>query len=60
MKDLGEAKIVVGVDIMRNRKKSELFSSQSSYLKKVVKRFIMQDTKIVNTPLGHHSKLSVK
>jgi len=36
MKDLGPAKRVLGIDIMRNHGKHELFLSQLSYLKKVV------------------------
>ena len=41
MKYIGEAKILVGMDIMRNHKKSVFFISQSSYSKKVVKWFRM-------------------
>ncbi|KAK2437580.1 secreted RxLR effector protein [Trifolium repens] len=60
MKDLGSAKRILGIDILRDRSKGELFLSQHDYLKKVVERFIMSDSKVVNTPLGHHSKLSIK
>lgn len=49
MKYLCETKRIVGMDIMRSRKKSEFFLSQFSYLKKVVEPFIMQDVKIVIT-----------
>ncbi|CAJ2668093.1 unnamed protein product [Trifolium pratense] len=60
MKDLGNAKRILGMDILRDRSKGELFLSQHDYLKKVVERFRMTDSKIVNTPLSHHSKLSIK
>ncbi|CAJ2646845.1 unnamed protein product [Trifolium pratense] len=60
MKDLGNAKMILGMDILRDRSKGELFLSQHDYLKKVVERFRMTDSKVVNTPLGHHSKLSIK
>jgi len=59
MKDLGLAKRVLGIDILRNRDKGELFLSQLGYLKKVVERLRMSNSKIVSTPLGHHTKLSI-
>ena len=59
MKDLGPTKRVLGIDILRNRDKGELFLSQLSYLK-VVERFRMSNSKTVSTPLGHHTKLSIK
>jgi len=48
------------MDIMRDRNKGELFLSQKGYLRKVVERFRMKDSKVVGTPLGHHTKLSIK
>src|SRR4030067_3506569 len=60
MEDLSSAKRVIGIDIIRNREKGELFLSQASYLKKVVERFRMSNSKVVSTPLGHHTKLSIK
>jgi len=60
MKDLGNAKRILGMDIMRDRNKGELFLSQQGYLRKVVERFRMKDSKVVGTPLGHHTKLSIK
>ena len=58
MKDLGLAKRILGMDIIRNRKEGELFLSQGSYLKKVVERFRMHESKPVSTPLGSFTKLS--
>jgi len=60
MKGLGPAKRVLGIDIFKNRDKGELFLFQLSYLKKVVERFRMSNFKTVSTPLGHHTKLSIK
>ena len=60
MKGLGPAKRVLGIDIFKNRDKGELFLFQLSYLKKVVERFRMSNSKTVSTPLGHHTKLSIK
>ncbi|CAJ2678716.1 unnamed protein product [Trifolium pratense] len=45
MKDLGNAKRILGMDILRDRSKGELFLSQHDYLKKVVERFRMTDSK---------------
>ena len=47
------------MDIVRNQMKGELFLSQQGYLKKVVERFRMHQSKPVSTPLGHHTKLSI-
>lgn len=47
------------MNITRNHKKSELFLSQSIYLKKVVDQFRMQNGKTVNSILDHHTKLWV-
>lgn len=41
MKDLGEVKRIIEMNIIRNRKRSELFLSQNSYLKKMVEKFRM-------------------
>jgi len=60
MKDLGNGKRILGMDIMRDRNKGEMFLSQQGYLRKVVERFKMKDSKVVGTPLGHTTKLSIK
>lgn len=60
MKDFDEVKRIMGMVILRNRRKSELFISLSSYLKKWVKWFIMQDAKTLNILLDHYTKLLVK
>jgi len=45
---------------MRDRNKGELFLSQQGYLRNVVERFKMKYSKVVGTPLGHHTKFSIK
>ncbi|KAI4332243.1 hypothetical protein L6164_017167 [Bauhinia variegata] len=59
MKDLGEAKKILGMEITRDRKRGILFLTQKQYLKKVLQRFsITEKTKPVSTPLALHFKLS--
>ena len=60
MKDLGEAKKILGMEIVRDRKRFELRLTQKEYIKKVLCRFSMEDAKASNTPLPLHSKLSSK
>lgn len=59
MKDLGAAKRILGMEIERKRSQRLLFLHQTSYIEKVLKRFNMQDAKIVTTPIAGHFKLSV-
>ena len=59
MKDLGEAKKILGMEISRDRKLGRLCLTQKQYLRKVLKRFGMNEkTKPVSTPLAPHFKLS--
>ena len=59
MKDLGEAKKILGMEISRDRKLGRLYLNQKQYLKMVLKRFVMNEqSKPVSTPLAPHSKLS--
>ncbi|GMP51093.1 hypothetical protein CsSME_00017460 [Camellia sinensis var. sinensis] len=59
MKDLGEAKKVLGMEIKRDRKKGTVCLTQTQYLKKVLDRFCINGkTKAVSTPLAPHFKLS--
>lgn len=60
MKELGVAKRILGMDIIRDRQKGELVLSQQTYVKKVLRRFRMHESKLVSTPLGHLSKLSLQ
>ena len=57
MKDLGEVKKVLGMEIERDRKGEKVSLTQKEYLKKVLQKFnINSDTKSVSTPLAPHFK----
>ena len=59
MKDLGEAKKILGMEIARDRQRGTLCLTQKQYLKKVIQHFGMSEkTKPVSTPLDPHFKLS--
>ncbi|KAG8472856.1 hypothetical protein CXB51_034830 [Gossypium anomalum] len=58
MKDLGPAKKILGMEILRDRKTSKLYLSQKGYIEKVLCRFNMQSAKPVSTPLAAHFRLS--
>ncbi|KAL1223418.1 Retrovirus-related Pol polyprotein from transposon TNT 1-94 [Cardamine amara subsp. amara] len=58
MKDLGAASRILGMDISRDRSKGVLKLSQQAYLEKVLRKFSMDQSKPVQTPMGCHFKLS--
>lgn len=58
MKDLGPARRILGMDIHRDREKCVLTLSQGAYVTKVLKKFMMEESKPVYTPMGSHFKLS--
>ncbi|KAL2226511.1 UNVERIFIED_CONTAM: Retrovirus-related Pol polyprotein from transposon TNT 1-94 [Sesamum indicum] len=58
MKDLGEARQILGMKITRDKGTGKLWLSQSDYIEKVLCRFKMENTKPVGTPLGNQFKLS--
>jgi ATP-binding cassette subfamily B (MDR/TAP) protein 1 len=58
MKDLGAAKQILGMRIIRDKYKGILKHSQTEYVKKVLSRFSMDNVKPVSTPLRNHFKLS--
>ena len=60
MKDLGPAKQILGMRILRNRSEGILKLSQEKYIHKLLDRFYLEDSKIRNTPLGSHLKFSKK
>ncbi|KAG8481856.1 hypothetical protein CXB51_027225 [Gossypium anomalum] len=57
MKDLGPVKKILGMEILRDRKTSELYLIQKEYIEKVLCRFNMQSAKPVSTPLAAHFRL---
>ena len=58
MKDLGAAKQILGMRIIRDKVIGTLKLSQLEYVKKILNKFNMNEAKPVNTPLGGHFKLS--
>ena len=55
MKDLGAAKQILGMRIIRDKANGTLKLSQSEYVKKVLSRFNMNEAKPVSTPLDRKS-----
>lgn len=51
MRDLGEAKLVLGMRVQRDRKKRTLIIDQSSYVQSALKRFNMVNANPARTPL---------
>ncbi|KAK2970080.1 hypothetical protein RJ640_006553 [Escallonia rubra] len=49
--DMGEANYVLGVKIVRDRSKRLLSLSQEAYIKKVIERFRMHNSKPIDTPM---------
>ncbi|KAG8485343.1 hypothetical protein CXB51_021504 [Gossypium anomalum] len=58
MKDLGPAKKILGMEILRDRKTSKLYLSQKGYIEKLLCKFNMRSAKPVSTPLAAHFRLS--
>ena len=58
MKDMGEAKYVLGIKITRDQPNRLLTLSRESYLETVLKRFDMMMCKLVDTPISKSGKLS--
>ena len=56
MKDLGEAKKILGMEITRDRARGVLTISQG-YIHKILGNFGMEQAKAVGTPLGTHFNL---
>ena len=50
MKDLGAARKILGMEIIRDRERRKLFLSQRSYIQKVLARFGMSSSKPIDTP----------
>lgn len=50
MKDFGEAKFCLGLEITRNHKENKLWLAQQSYMEKLFERFGVGETKPVEGP----------
>ena len=57
MKDLGVAKRILGMDIVRDRNKRKLWLFQTDYIQRTLKKFKVQNTKSTSTQLAVHFKL---
>ena len=51
VKDLGAAKMCLGLEICRNRSKRQLFLGQQKYVGTILERFCMQNCKAIATPM---------
>ena len=60
MKDLGEASYLLGIQIIRDRKSRILQLSQEQYIDKILKRFYMDSSNPIDTPIHKQTKLSKK
>nr|GEW50083.1 retrotransposon protein, putative, Ty1-copia subclass [Tanacetum cinerariifolium] len=60
MKELGEAKKILGMKIVRDRSRKILRVSQSGYVSMILNNFRINNRKPVKMPLGGHFKLSLK
>ena len=58
MKDIGDAKQILGIEIHKDRKNGKLGFSQEKYIEKLLERFEMNKANRVNVSLYSHFKLS--
>ena len=58
MKDLREAKKILGMEITRYRGSCTLWLSQENYVLEMLERFNMAEGRPLTTPLAGHLKLS--
>ncbi|CAL9237692.1 unnamed protein product [Arabidopsis halleri] len=59
MKDLGAAKKILGMEILRDRSQNKLFLSQKGYIQKVLNIFGMLSAKPVDTPFAVNIHLTM-
>ncbi|GJU40764.1 retrovirus-related pol polyprotein from transposon TNT 1-94 [Tanacetum coccineum] len=60
MKELGPARKILGMKIVRDRGSRTLKVSQSGYVQKILNNYRMDNGKSVSVPLGAHFKVSLK
>lgn len=58
MKDLGNAKHILGMDIVRDRTANKLVLKQTDYVFKILAKFCMSNAKGVRVPMASHFILS--
>ena len=59
MKDLGAARHILGMKIIRDRQNRKLWLGQSKYVGTILKRFNMQDSRPLSVPIKMGTKLSI-
>ena len=59
MKDMGEARYVLGVKIFRDHSRKFLGLSQETYIRKILEWFHMQGCKPIDTPIKKGDTLSL-
>jgi hypothetical protein len=59
IKDLGELKWLLGIEVERDRDARTISFSQRAYITKIIARFGLQDAKPLTTPLDPHQHLSI-
>ena len=57
MKDSGELKYFLGIQVLRNRKEKRIQLAQSGYTRQILERFDMESSKPMSTPLATGTKL---
>nr|GEZ04257.1 zinc finger, CCHC-type [Tanacetum cinerariifolium] len=60
MKELGPARKILGMEIVRDRGNRTLKVSQSGYVQKILNNYIVDNGKSVSVPLGAYFKVSLK
>lgn len=60
MKDLGEARYLLGMNITRDRKSGKIWLNQTTYIQRILQKFGMSECKPVSTPFDPSNKLSDK
>ena len=58
MKDLGAARYILGIEIIRDRARKKLWMSQRKYVNSVLEKFSMTTCKHLVVPILHGTKLS--
>lgn len=59
MNDLGAARRILSMNILRDIKKGSLWLTRSDYISRMLKRFKVENIREVSTPLAIYFKLSV-
>ena len=57
MKDLGEVRTYLGININHNRKKKEITLDQREYIESLVRKYGIMDSKCYHTPMEQNLKL---